>query len=101
MNYYCRQLGIIAYESTIPLAFIDPDSGEYVAPDPSIEPPPSPAVLDDMLDTEPLEPEPELTRKVTLLGFQPPADKLHGGIRARKSKSRKAMLRTMGADGGA
>lgn len=33
-----------------------------------------------------------------VLGFQPPSER-HVGVRARKSKSRKAVLRTMGADG--
>lgn len=39
-------------------------------------------------------------QKTMWLGFTPPSDQpIPGALRARKSKSRKAMLRTMGADG--
>ena len=36
---------------------------------------------------------------ISALGFQPPPDKPILGLRPRKSRGQKAMLRTMGADG--
>ena len=37
--------------------------------------------------------------KVTYLGFHPPSDKPLPGVRARRSRNKKAMLRAIGADG--
>ena len=98
MNYYCRQLGIVAYEPALPLAYANADTleiavgPETTAADDEGEPaegeaPPSPA--------DPSE------KKAAVLGFTPPReDGIPSGMRPRKAKSRKAMFRTFGgADG--
>ena len=97
VNYYCRQLGITLYNAPIPLAYAD-ESGEIlIAPDASaadeVEPP--------MPAESPAQEAPgEKKDKTVWLGFQPPPeDGIPSGMRPRKAKSRKAMLRTFGADG--
>ena len=98
VNYFCRQLGIVAFESPMPIAYADPDSHDFAAPG-------SPSPYDDEYDyaMEPQTPAPHTPApgsKSMLLGFVPPSHTpIPGALRARKSKSRKAMLRTLGADG--
>ncbi|KAI0796486.1 Mechanosensitive ion channel-domain-containing protein [Abortiporus biennis] len=94
VNYFCRQLGIIAHEAPMPIAYADHETMDYM--------PMTPTPIDE--DSFP-SPEPEQTgyhrdgTKAIYLGFAPPSDKPVPGIRARKSKGRKNILRTMGADG--
>ncbi|EKM59449.1 uncharacterized protein PHACADRAFT_86174 [Phanerochaete carnosa HHB-10118-sp] len=100
--YYCRQLGIIAYEAPLPIAYVDPDTQEIMA---------YPGE-DDFMDagwdqqevqSSPLQTSPQIPQqpskdyRPSALGFEPPPD--GPGIRARKSKSRKAGMRANGADG--
>ncbi|KAI0722160.1 Mechanosensitive ion channel-domain-containing protein [Cerioporus squamosus] len=95
VNYYSRQLGIVAYNSAIPLAYANPETLEVVPPDATpadedVEAPESPA------------PEPvDKRERSNWLGFQPPPeDGIPSGMRRRKAKSKKAMYRTFGgADG--
>ncbi|KAH9927138.1 Mechanosensitive ion channel-domain-containing protein [Epithele typhae] len=100
VNYYCRQLGITLYNTPIPIAFADPETGEFVAPDvvdtvgadEEVERPPSPPPAPHQGATAPA--------KRVWMGFQPPReDGIPNGMRPRKARSRKAMLRTFGADG--
>ncbi|KAI0771961.1 Mechanosensitive ion channel-domain-containing protein [Trametes elegans] len=100
VNYYCRQLGITAYKSPLPVAYADQETGELVLPDMDA----TPAGEDDM--EAPLEspaaqePASAGAPRGTFLGFQPPPeDGFPSGLRRRKPKSRKAILRTFGADG--
>ncbi|KAI0637907.1 Mechanosensitive ion channel-domain-containing protein [Trametes polyzona] len=103
VNYYCRQLGIVAYKSPLPVAFADPDSGEVLMPDMDA----TPAGDEDAEPFESPQPEPADRRdgskdnqKTAFLGFQPPPeDGFPSGLRRRKPKSKKAILRTFGADG--
>ncbi|OBZ76368.1 hypothetical protein A0H81_03665 [Grifola frondosa] len=88
VNYYCRQLGIVAYQSPLPITYVGQEMMEVPAPTP----------VDEEMEPS-MEPEREQGRPVTL-GFRPPADKLSRNVRVRKARSKKAMLRTMGADGG-
>ncbi|KAI0704375.1 Mechanosensitive ion channel-domain-containing protein [Cytidiella melzeri] len=100
-NYYCRQLGIVAYSPSIPVQWTKsqdlnalPDDEDYM--DPSFDPEESPQTLQPQL--------PQAFNKEmhipTTLGFQPPPDKPVPGIRARKSKHGKnAVVRSLGADG--
>lgn len=79
----------------MPIAYADPDTMDYL--------PSSPGSYDD--EVEPVSEEPEIPpppkqgHGQIVLGFQPPPDRPMAGVRARKSKSRKAVLRSMGADG--
>ncbi|KAH8106287.1 Mechanosensitive ion channel-domain-containing protein [Cristinia sonorae] len=102
VNYFCRQLGIVAYQSPMPITFADQDTLEWA--------PGSPTPYDDEYERDESEfplPQPTMHgavgqtgQKTVWLGFMPPSDKpIPGALRARKSKSRKAMLRTLGADG--
>lgn len=88
VQYYCRQLGIIAYESPMPIVYVDSDTQQYTPTISETEP----YSQDDLHGTE------GSTKR--FLGFTPPDQ--HGPqlLRARKSKSRKAALRGNGADGG-
>lgn len=93
VNYFCRHLGIVSFGTTQPVHITDRDI---------VDLPYTPTTGDD--DVEPPTPLPEHSNhrdgsKVTFLGFHPPSDKPLPGMRARKSKKKKAMLRTMGADG--
>ncbi|PIL36859.1 transporter [Ganoderma sinense ZZ0214-1] len=90
VNYYCRQLGIVAYNSPIPLAYVHPETLEIV---------PDTAMDEDaeVTDAE-VSPTPDPDRKpATVLGFTPPReDGIPNGMRRRKAKSRKAMARAFG-----
>ena len=94
MNYYCRQLGVTLYNSPVPLAWADRETGELLAP-----------AGDEEADAPAEEPSPAMEpvdkkEKTVWLGFQPPPeDGFSSGLRRRKPKSKKAILRTFGADG--
>lgn len=101
VNYYCRQLGITAYEAPLPVHYADADTQDLMQPEDGY--------MDDDYDNDAQstqglqppadgQPQIEVHRPMTL-GFQPPPDKPMPGIRARKSKSKKALLRAVGADG--
>ena len=110
VNYYCRQLGIVAYNSAIPLAYADRDTLEVIPPeygygygDEDVEPLESPSAEPEAAPAaSPSIPPPGREReKTTWLGFQPPPeDGIPNGMRRRRAKSKKAMFRTFGgADG--
>jgi hypothetical protein len=117
VNYYCRQLGITLYKSPMPLAFsapgaLDyqagelasssgvyftmPDNMEQVSPSPSSA---SPAERYQQLPSQQQEQEDGIRLLKPALGFKPAPTTRNHLIRARKSKSRKAALQSMGADG--
>jgi hypothetical protein len=85
-QYYCRQLGIIGYESPLPVVYADPETKTY-------KPTTSP-------DKEDSESNPTHTRhrgmaqdKMPVLGFlPPPADRSAHLTRARKTKKKKAAV---------
>lgn len=87
VQYYCRQLGIIAYESPLPLVYVDSDTQQYTPISETER-----CSHDDLHGTE------GSTKR--FLGFTPPDQHGPQMLRARKSKSRKAALRGIGADGG-
>ncbi len=91
VNYYCRQLGIMSYNSPIPVAFTDEDTLAFTATpaDEDVEPPESPMAPEHADRKE---------SKRVVLGFQaPPEDGIPSGMRPRRSKrSKKAMLSTFG-----
>ncbi|KAI0370172.1 hypothetical protein BV20DRAFT_944607 [Pilatotrama ljubarskyi] len=104
VNYYCRQLGITAYKSPMPIAIADQDTGEVLMPDTDLTPGGEEDV--DPLESpaqEPLDSQRDRggeKEKTVWLGFQPPPeDGIPSGLRRRKPKSKKAILRTFGADG--
>ncbi|KAG1715974.1 hypothetical protein ID866_1198 [Astraeus odoratus] len=85
VQYYCRQLGIVYFESPMPIAYADPSSRLHTLPAETG------AEVDDIPDEMDTAPR-------NLLGFTPPhATASH--LRARKSRSRKAAMRTTGGDG--
>ncbi|KAG6833603.1 hypothetical protein H0H87_004230 [Tephrocybe sp. NHM501043] len=95
VNYYCRQLDITFYESTIPIVYADPQTNRYLPPGPS--PPSSPAAPEP---TSPLNvgEDPNAEQMKPLLGFLPPLATRSAHLRARRTKSRKAAMRGMAAD---
>ncbi|EMD30380.1 hypothetical protein CERSUDRAFT_78832, partial [Gelatoporia subvermispora B] len=98
-QFFCRQLSIVFYESAMPVVWADDDTLEPISSSPM---PPSPLAGEDEVSDMPDMSEAEPAHKsesVSWLGFQPPAY-LPTNIRARKSRSKKAMLRRMGGDGG-
>lgn len=83
VQYYCRQLGIVYYESPMPIAYADADTQLY-SPPPEIS-----AEVDGVsIDATPRN----------LMGFTPPHS-TGSHLRARKSRSRKAAVRTAAGDG--
>jgi hypothetical protein len=103
VQYYCRELGIEAYEAPMPVDYADYDTQKYI-PSPMRDEPLSPGAESmQELRTPPAQEE-YLTRKESarnVLGFKPPQDRTPSELtRARKSRSRKTALRSMGAGGG-
>ncbi len=101
-NYYCRMLGISTYESTLPIAYIDPDNPQDIVAYPGEEYYDGDNESDLPSSHDQKEPAPDVPKEIhrqTLLGFQPPSDKPMPGRRIRKAKSKKAAMRTVGADG--
>ena len=103
VQYYCRELGIEAYEAPRPVEYADSDTQKYMPSSPvteSYDGPLSPGAESmQEFETSPGQDE-NLTPRQSMgnvLGFKPPRD-LHLS-RTRKSKSRKAVLRSMGAAG--
>ncbi|KIJ70434.1 hypothetical protein HYDPIDRAFT_105154 [Hydnomerulius pinastri MD-312] len=94
VQYYCRQLGITAYESPLPIVYADADTQRYTPPPPELN-------ADGDVPSSPMDNsrEAEAPPK-NFLGFTPPHQQGSHLSRARKSKSRKAALRGIGADGG-
>ena len=106
MHYYCRELGIEAYEAPIPVEFADNNTQKFTPSSPLQEgyDPISPGAGSmQEFETGPAEQEEILMRKHgvrNVLGFKPPRDLKPSELtRARKSKGRKTALRSMGADG--
>jgi len=99
VQFYCRQLGIVCYESPIPIVWADEDTLDsgMLTPGEEEQPPPSPAP--GSVAEAPAEQQEQDDKDVKpALGFLPPLnDRSH--LRARKSKHKKAVLRSMGADG--
>ncbi|KAI6047029.1 Mechanosensitive ion channel-domain-containing protein [Pisolithus marmoratus] len=83
VQYYCRQLGIVCFESPMPIEFADADT-QLFTPAAGAE-----AELEDALGEDDGAPR-------NLLGFTPPHS-TGSQLRARKSRGRKAAMRT--ADG--
>ncbi|KIK99690.1 hypothetical protein PAXRUDRAFT_465190 [Paxillus rubicundulus Ve08.2h10] len=87
VQYYCRQLDIVASESPMPIVHADSDTQRYTPP-PAFD-------ADGEVPDPPMDAAPK-----HFLGFTPPDQPGSHSLRARKSKSRKAALRSIGADGG-
>jgi len=95
VHYYCRQLGIVFHESPIPISITD-ENGR--SPSPSVAPSEDdisvPVPDSDEATVPSVEQkirEPDFTKPI--LGFRPPASMRKSGLKARKSKIRKAGLR--------
>jgi len=86
VQYYCRQLGISACESPIPIAYLDSD----------IQMTPAIPEIEHHNPEHPVRRSEGPTKN--FLGFTPPQERGSQQLRARKSKSRKAVLRGNGAD---
>lgn len=107
VQYYCRELGIIAYEAPIPVEWADNETLRYDPDEDVFNEPQSPgvgSVHSNEFETGPAT-DPHVARKPSVtqnvLGFKAPQDQ-KGAMeltRARKSKSRKNALRSMGAGG--
>ena len=100
VNYYCRQLDIVTYEVPRPIAYADPTTQDLIFS-------PGEELVDMGLQSGTASPPPPPSQpqhlkevhRPTCLGFQPPPDTPVPGVRARKSKHKKAVLRATGADG--
>ncbi|KAF9036045.1 hypothetical protein BDZ89DRAFT_1061875 [Hymenopellis radicata] len=90
VQFYCRQLGIVGYESPMPIVYGDAETMTFVPPSPGLDDGgmgEEAAASREHLATAPMKPT---------LGFLPPVATRPGvNIRQRKSKSRKAILRGM------
>ncbi len=94
VQYYSRQLGIVGYESPMPIVYGDAETMTYAPPSPGLDEGEMGAydgvdagASREHLATAPMKPT---------LGFLPPVATRTGvNIRQRKSKSRKAILRGM------
>ena len=86
VNYYCRQLGIVSYNSPIPVAFTDQDTLDFAA------------TADEDAEQTEAAPVHGPAEKKVMMGFHPPPeDGIPSGMRPRKSKkSKKAMLSAFG-----
>lgn len=87
VQYYCRQLGITAYESPIPLVYLDSNT--------QLD---APAISETERRSQEHLRGGEGCAK-SFLGFTPPDQRGLPLLRARKSKSRKAVLRGMNGGG--
>lgn len=109
VQYYCRELGIIAYEAPIPVEWADTETLRYDPDEDVFNEPQSPGVgsmhsnefeTGPATDPNPMR-KPSTVSVQNVLGFKAPSDKKGTAelTRARKSKSRKNALRSMGAGG--
>ncbi|TFK56013.1 hypothetical protein OE88DRAFT_1621194 [Heliocybe sulcata] len=99
VQFYCRQLGIVCHASPIPIVWADEDTQDYgmLTPGEEEQPPPSP-LPGSVMEVSVEQQEQDGQDMEPALGFKPPLkDRSH--LRARKSRSKKAVLRSMGADG--
>ncbi|KAG1753685.1 Mechanosensitive ion channel-domain-containing protein [Suillus paluster] len=94
VQHYCRELGITAYEAPMPIAYADAGMQRYDIP--------QEAVVSDV--RSPDSPHSPDAATKSFLGFTPPRDQsvrlARHLTRMRRSKSRKAAVRGVGADGG-
>jgi len=103
-QYFCRQLGIIAAESPVPVVYADRDTQMWESPD--FVPPDADdgsSVID--MQHQPGSPRsptssrvPAHKEKLSWLGFQPPTNQ-PSALRARRAKSKKSVMRTQMGDG--
>ena len=107
VQYYCRELGIIAYEAPIPVEWADTETMRYDPDEDAFNEPQSPGVgsMRSFEKGPASAADPNLARKTSttqnVLGFKAPSGQKWSTelTRARKSKSRKNALRSMGAGG--
>jgi len=104
VSYYCRELGIEAYEAPLPVEYADNNTQKYMPSSPMQEgydDPISPGTGSTQeFEKGPAQEEIFMRKKSTrnVLGFKPPRDLMSSELtRTRRSKSRKAALRSMGA----
>ncbi|KAF9055375.1 hypothetical protein BDZ89DRAFT_937937 [Hymenopellis radicata] len=83
VQYYCRQLGIIGFEPPRPIVYADADTMTYAPLSPGL---PAEEVGEPDAPVENMRPS---------LGFLPPMAARRANIRQRRSKGRKAILRSM------
>lgn len=104
VQYYCRQLGIVGYESAIPVVYADPDSQDYTPANlrdldntsaTSGDAPNSPSGLSIPIGAPTQTQADAADQMKPTLGFLPPPAVRSAHMRARKSLSKKAILRGM------
>lgn len=97
VQHYCQQLGIICHESPLPIAIrsstdgLSPSSSLFDPPEDDISVPVPDSDSEMVSNSEQTKLEPNITEPV--MGFRPPASTRAKGLKARKSKSRKTVLR--------
>ncbi|KAJ7579082.1 Mechanosensitive ion channel-domain-containing protein [Mycena floridula] len=90
VQYYSRQLGIEGYEAPLPVVYLDSDTHMPLSPLPAGE---TGQAVDSNTDLNIKNLEKEAEQMKPSLGFLPPLAARSAHIRARKSKSKKAILR--------
>ncbi|KAF8075988.1 Mechanosensitive ion channel-domain-containing protein [Lyophyllum atratum] len=96
VQYYCRQLDIVCFESTIPIVYADPETRQYMPP--ASSPPASPLIGDESQSPLNVGEDADAKALKPLLGFLPPLSTRSSHLsRARKSKSKKASVRGLDA----
>ncbi|KAG6889058.1 hypothetical protein C0995_004341, partial [Termitomyces sp. Mi166 len=99
VQYYCQQLDITFYESSIPIVYADPKTKRYVPPSQLPQAPESLAAPGDSTLSLNIGENPNAEPMKPLLGFLPPeSTRSQGHLKTRRSKSRKAAMRGMDAD---
>ncbi|KAF9008845.1 Mechanosensitive ion channel-domain-containing protein [Cyathus striatus] len=97
VQYYCHQLGIIGYEAPLPIVYANPATNLY-DPSPPATPDPYPATDAHMTDEQGIVNRAAKEVKPNL-GFLPPLSTRASHLtRARKSKSRNAVLKSMATE---
>ena len=114
VQYFCRQLGIVAAESPIPLVYANRDTQMWENPDfvpPELDDGSSVINMQQQQPTSPrsptipwapahpsgLAPGHGSKEKVSWLGFEPPTNQ-PSALRARRAKSKKAVMRSQMGD---
>ncbi|KAF9468793.1 hypothetical protein BDZ94DRAFT_1279344 [Collybia nuda] len=97
VQYYCRELNITCFESPIPIVYADPESQTYRPSSPTS---PSaqdtiPPITEQQRSEDAEEADRAAKTMQPVMGFLPPLTARASNLRARKSKSRKTVLRKM------
>jgi hypothetical protein len=93
-QYFCRQLGIIAAESPVPVVYADRDTQMW---EPDADDGSSVINMQQQPGSPRSPTSPRHKEKLSWLGFQPPTNQ-PSALRARRAKSKKSVMRSQMGD---